>query len=83
MYIKVERNSFNDFFENAWSGACDVLREVAAQDREDEAVNIITEYMGMDGESIPTDTQVNDFIWFELSDIMDLYNEETEEDEEE
>ena len=80
MYIKVERNSFSDFLENAWSGARDVLQEVAAQDREEEAVNIITEYM--EGEEIPTDTQVNDFIWFELSDIMDLYNEGDKDEEE-
>ena len=80
MYIKVERNSFNDFFENAWSGARDVLQEVATQGREEEAVNIITEYM--EGEEIPTDTQVNDFIWFELSDIMDLYNEGDKDEEE-
>ena len=31
---------------------------------------------------IPSETEVNDFIWFELPDIMLLYDEDDEEEEE-
>ena len=29
----------------------------------------------------PSDTTLNDFMWFELADMMDLYKEDTEEEE--
>lgn len=80
MLMTVERNTFYELFDNSWSGAIQVLKEIENQGRENEAMDII-ENIFID--EVPTDTQVNDFIWFELADIMGLYNEEKEEEDEE
>lgn len=74
MYIKKDY-SFSDLLKDSWSGATQVLEEIARQDREDEAMGIIEDtFCG----EVPTDTQVNDFIWFDLADMMELYKEEEE-----
>lgn len=80
MLMTVERNTFYELFDNSWSGAIQVLKEIENQGRENEAMDII-ENIFID--EVPTDTQVNDFIWFELADIMGLYNEEKEEEDDE
>ena len=83
MFIKVEINDFNAIANNAWSGAIQVCNEVIRQDREAEAMALIEEIFC---EYTPSDTELNDFIWFELADMMDLYKEDeedTEEDDEE
>ena len=79
MLIKKEYD-FIDLLNNSWSGAVTVLNEIEKQEREDEAMQIIEEIFC---DEIPTDTAVNDFIWFELADIMGLYNEDEYEDDEE
>ena len=84
MFIKVEIN-WEYIRENSWAGAIDVVREIERQGREEEAWEIVTSYMdvaAVDGD-IPTETAINDFIWFELADIMDLYGDSEEDDEEE
>ncbi|SFB10052.1 hypothetical protein [Selenomonas ruminantium] len=71
MYIKKEY-SFTDLLNNSWSGATQVLEKIEEDGRENEAMGIIEEtFYG----EVPTDTQVNDFIWFDLADIMGLYEE--------
>ena len=83
MKVTVERDGWYDYKENAWGGAISTLIEVEAQDRENEAVEIIEEYMSEDVLGyIPSETEVNDFIWFNLSDIMHLYDEDDEDEEE-
>ena len=80
--VTVERDGWYDYKENAWCGAISTLNEVEAQDRENEAVEIIEEYMSEDTLGyIPSETEVNDFIWFNLSDIMHLYDEDDDEEE--
>lgn len=74
--IQKEIDTFTDLMENSWSGALETLREIESQGREDEAMQIIEEYMNDCCAEIPTDTAVNDFIWFDLADIMNLYDEE-------
>lgn len=82
--VTVERDGWYDYKENAWGGAISILNEVEEQDKENEAVEIIEEYMSEDTLGyIPSETEVNDFIWFNLSDIMHLYDEDDAEDEEE
>ena len=82
--VTVERDGWYDYKENAWGGAISTLNEVEAQDREDEAMEIIEEYMSEDVLGyIPSETEVNDFIWFNLSDIMHLYDEDDDEEDEE
>lgn len=78
MTIKTEINGFNEIYDMAWSGALDVCQEISKQDREDEAMGLIEEYFkGYE----PTDTELNDFVWFTLGDLMGLWdNEEYDED---
>ena len=79
--VTIERDGWHDIKENAWGGAISTLNEVEAQDKENEAVEIIEEYMSEDTLGyIPSETEVNDFIWFNLSDIMHLYDEDDDED---
>lgn len=81
MTIKVEISGFNEIAEMAWGGAKEVCQEVISQEREDEAMDIIEELFG---DCEPSDTTLNDFIWFELGDLMHLWDsEEDEEDTEE
>ena len=82
--VAIEKNGWHDYKENAWGGAISTLNEIEAQDRENEAVEIIEEYMSEDTLGyIPSETEVNDFIWFNLSDIMHLYDEDDDKEEEE
>ena len=70
--VRVEFDGIRDILENSWDGAKYVLEEVIEQGRENEAMQIIEDAFF---ESTPTITQLNDFIWFELADIMNLYDE--------
>ena len=84
MKVTVERDGWYDYKENAWGGALTTLDDVVKQGREYEAMEIIEEYMSEDALGyIPSETEVNDFIWFNLSDIMHLYDEEDDEEHEE
>lgn len=90
--VTTNYQGFWQVLENSWSGARDVLNRVYEVGREEEAMQHIAEFCGMVQDSTgapPEDVQVNDFIWFELADLMDLYHEnadgddvETEEEEE-
>lgn len=81
--VTVEKNNWYDYKESAWGGAISTLNEVEAQDRENEAVEIIEEYMSEYVLGyIPSEAEVNDFIWFNLPDIMHLYDEDDDEEEE-
>ena len=79
--VTVERDGWHDYKENAWGGAISTLNEVVEQGREYEAMDIIEEYMSEDTLGyIPSATELNDFIWFNLPDIMHLYDEDDDED---
>ena len=82
--VAIEKNDWYDYRESAWGGALNTLDEIEAQDKENEAVEIIEEYMSEDVLGyIPSATELNDFIWFDLPDVMHLYgNEDDGEDEE-
>ena len=81
--VTVERDGWYDYKENAWGGAISTLNEIEKQGREYEAMDIIEYYFSEDRLGyIPSETEVNDFIWFSLSDIMNLYDEDDEEYEE-
>ena len=69
---EMQFDSLYELYDKSWSGARDTLDEIIEQGREAEAMQIIEETFF---DEIPTDTQVNDFIWFELADIMNLYDE--------
>ena len=81
--VAIEKNDWYDYKESAWGGALNTLDDIEKQGRENEAVEIIEEYMSEDTLGyIPSETEVNDFIWFNLPDIMHLYDEDDGEEEE-
>ena len=77
MKVTVERNGWRDYKENAWGGARNTLDNIEKQGREEEAKIILEDYFS--GDVIPSEIEVNDFIWFELPGIMLLYDEDEEE----
>ena len=77
MFVKAEINNFNAIAAMVWSGAVNVCNEIIMQKRESEAMCLIEE---MFLEEIPTEAQLNDFIWFTLGDLMHLWNEDDEDD---
>lgn len=84
MLVTSELNTWQELFDNSWSGALDTLREIEAQGREEEALAMLEELFdpAVWGK-IPSETDVNDYIWFDLADDMNLYGDNDEEDEEE
>jgi len=80
MKVTVERDRWRDYKENAWGGARNTLDNIEKQGREEEAKIILEEHFSEDVFGrIPSETEVNDFIWFELPDIMLLYDEDDDE----
>ena len=71
MYIKKEITSFEELKENSWSGAIDTLNRIEELGLEDEFMDVLEEYFD-NIEEIPTETEVNDFIWFETDTINDM-----------
>ena len=89
MYIKREVTSFEELKENSWSGAVDTLNRIEELKLEDEFMDVLEECFDSENET-PTDTAVNDFIWFETEYINELLSrncndlfDDEEEDEDE
>lgn len=85
MEIIKEINGFYDLMENSWSGAIDTLRDIENANLEEEFMENLENVYFL-GET-PTDTELNDFIWFErdtiYSDLGLNENGELEDDEDE
>ena len=79
MYIK-RYVEWNDIKENAWAGAAPVCEEIEKQGREEEAMDIIESVFC---EGVPDETDVNDLLWFDLADMMKLYDEDEDDEEDE
>ena len=62
MEIKKEINSFHELADMVWSGAVDTIADIQNANKETEFMNFL-EMVFCD--EVPTDTAVNDFIWFE------------------
>ena len=67
MKVIKEIDSFNDLMENSWSGAIDTLQDIANANLEEEFMENLENIYFL--EEIPTDTELNDFIWFERDTI--------------
>lgn len=84
MEVIKEINDFYDLMENSWSGAIDTLRDIENANLEEEFMENLENVYFL-GET-PTDTELNDFIWFErdtiYSDLGLNENGELEEDDE-
>lgn len=61
MYVKIEMD-YRTLKNNSWSGALDTLKDIEEADKEDELMYLLEEIFT---DTIPTETEVNDFLWFE------------------
>ena len=68
MYVKKEICSFEDLYNNSWSGAEGTLDIIRDADKEDELMELLEETYG---EETPTETELNDYLWHESEDIFD------------
>lgn len=75
MFVKMEV-TFSDLMEMSWAGAKDVLEKVREEGRQNEVMELLEEIFYGD---IPEDTTVNDFLWFDLPDIINLHGDNEEE----
>lgn len=80
-----DKHDFYDLFENSWSGARDTLEDIIKAELEEEFMEHLDEIFGCEEEI--TDTELNDYIWFERNEIYSSLglnaNGEKEEEEEE
>ncbi len=77
--VKKEIENFTDVENLVWSGARDAIQEIAEQNRVDEFMALLEMYFADDDNA--TETELNDFIWFEVADLMHLYTEDSEDEE--
>ena len=68
MYVKIEMD-YRTLKNNSWSGALDTLKDIEEADKEDELMCLLEEIFN--GE-IPTETEVNDFLWHDRDYIYEL-----------
>lgn len=61
MYVKIEMD-YRTLKNNSWSGALDTLKDIEEADKEDELMYLLEEIFA---DTIPTETEVNDFLWFD------------------
>lgn len=59
--------SFEDLKDECWSGAIDTLQKIEEEGKEDELMELLQEVFA----DIPTETEINDFLWFEDSYIYE------------
>ena len=62
MAIRKEINDFYALADMVWSGAVDTITDIQNANKEDEFMNFLEAVFC---DEVPTDTAVNDFIWFE------------------
>lgn len=67
MFIKKEYN-FNDLKSIVWSGAIDTLNTIEEYNKEDALMDLLEELFS---DSIPDETQINDFLRFETDFIFE------------
>lgn len=60
MEIKKDYN-FDDLKENSWSGAIYTLKTIEKNEKEEELMQLLEDTFA----DVPTDTEVNDFLWFD------------------
>ena len=62
MEIRKEINGFYELADMVWSGAVDTIVDIQNANKENEFMDFLEMVFCDD---VPTDTEVNDFIWFE------------------
>ena len=78
MLVKREYG-FNELYENSWSGAVDTLNVIRENNLEEELMQHLEETFY---ENIPTETELNDYLWFESEYIFESLGIAEEEEEE-
>ena len=68
MEIRKEINGFYELADMVWSGARDTITDIQNANKEDEFMNFLEDVFC---DEVPTDTEVNDFIWFERDRIYE------------
>lgn len=68
MEIRKEINGFYELADMVWSGAIDTLEDIQNANKENEFMDFLEMVFCDD---VPTDTNVNDFIWFERNYIYE------------
>lgn len=68
--------SFTDLFNNSWSGAIDTLKTIADNDKEEELMSLLYQTF----EDNATETEINDYLWFEWEEIFKELDIEEESD---
>ena len=83
MEIRKEINDFYALADMVWSGATDTIADIQNANKEDEFMNFLEAVFC---DEVPTDTEVNDFIWHDRDYIYESHglteNGELPEDEE-
>ena len=59
--------SFEDLKRECWSGAIDTLQKIEEEGKGNELMKLLLDIFA----DIPTETQINDFLWFEDSYIYE------------
>ena len=67
MYVKIEMD-YRTLKYNSWSGALDTLKDIEEADKEDELMYLLEEVFA---DTIPTETEVNDFLWHDIDYIYE------------
>lgn len=73
MYVKKEID-FEDLKNICWSDAIDTLEEIENAEKEEELMELLESNFGG---RIPTETEINDFLWFEDDFIFEQLNMDT------
>lgn len=73
MEIKKEI-SFEDLKDVCWMGAIDTLEKIEEEGKEEKLMQLLDSIF----EKIPTETEVNDFLWFEDDFIFEQLDIEEE-----
>ena len=76
MYIK-KYFDFSDLKDNSWNSATDTLMRIEEENKEDELMQLLNEVFQ---ESVPTETEINDFLRFSPEFIFEALDIETKED---
>ena len=75
-YIKKDFD-FSDLKDNSWSDAVSTLMRIEEENKENKLMQLLSEAFH---ESVPTETEINDFLMFDSEFIFEALDIETKED---
>ena len=70
MKVQVTTNSFYDLYQMCWAGALKVLDEIQLAEKTNELMVWLDSVFDCD-DNIPSDIDINDYIWFECDEIYE------------